>query len=452
MAALTNSLFAAENTQYAERMITVTRAGFFTTDITPPVGANIPGGFVPSPSTGIHDPLEVTAAVIAGDEITLAIVGVDAVSLKTEDVLQARTLAEESSGVPADNILVAASHAHTGGPANDVLGTDSDLIYRSRVTNQIANAVTEARARLVPATIGWASGQAEGLAWNRRWVMRDGSHQTHADPDDPDVVESAGPEDPEVLLLAARDLDGEILGFIGNFTCHPTVMGGPRFSSGYPGAWRRALRTLTGGEMVFLNGAMGDITQVNKRLDLPQKGEEGVARMSRALAGESLKLLAGMRWHDDLPLAVATEVFDMPFRAPSANLLEADRALLAECPWPGDYDRELVFARERILLVEFIDEVDAARCEVKCLRIGDLAIASSPGQMFCEFGLATKKRSPFDATMFVSIANGNIGYVPTAEAIERGGYEPTLCRGSRSIPEAGDMIVDASVRLLDSLA
>jgi hypothetical protein len=433
-------------------MTILIRAGFSAVDITPPADAHIPGGFRPVPAQGVRDPLEVTAAVITDDDMVVALVGVDAVSLKTEDVLEARALAEESSGVPAGNILVAASHVHSGGPANDVLGTDSDAHYRAHIVHQIANAVTEANTRLVPASIGWASGAAEGLAWNRRWVMRDGSHQTHADPDDPDVIGRAGPDDPEVLLLAARGLDGEILGFIGNFTCHPTVMGGPNFSAGYPGAWRRTLKTLTGGEMVFLNGAMGDITQVNKRLDQPQTGEAGVERFARMLTGESLKLLADMRWRDDLPLAVATEVLDMPFRVPSADQLEADRALLAENPWPGDYARDVVFARERVLLAEYIDQVGAARCEVKCLRIGNLAIASSPGQMFCEFGLATKARSPFDATMFVSLASGNIGYVPTAEAIERGGYEPTLCRGSRSVPEAGEMIVEASMRLLKSLA
>ncbi len=401
---------------------------------------------------GVHDPLEVTAAAIADDDTAVALVGVDAVSLNTGDVMEARAMAEDTCGIPAGNILVAASHAHTGGPANDVLGTDSDPQYRAHIVRQIASAVCEAHSRMVPAELGWASGSAEGLGWNRRWAMRAGTHQTHADPTGPDIVRSAGPVDPQVLLLAARDHDGSILGFVGNFTCHPTVMGGPSFSAGYPGAWRRTLKTLTGGEMVFLNGAMGDLTQINKRLDLPQKGEAGVERFARALTGESLKLLADMRWHDDLPLTVATEMIQMPFRVPNADQLEADHALLADNLWPGDYSRELVFARERILLQHYIDEVGAARCEVKCIRIGDLAIASSPAQMFCEFGLATKERSPFDATMFVSIANGNIGYVPTAEAIERGGYEPTLCRGSRSIPEAGDMIVDASVRLLDSLA
>lgn len=427
------------------------QVGFSSTDITPPVGAHIPGGYAPVPAQGVRDPLEVTAAVLASDQVTLAVVGVDAVSLSTEDVLAARELAEQLSGVPAAHILVAASHTHSGGPANDVLGTDSDPHYRQHIVRQIASAVAEARRCAVPAQLAWASGRAEGLAWNRRWVLRDGSHRTHADPTDPEVVGRAGPDDPQVLLLAARDLDGRLLGFVGNFTCHTTVMGGALFSACYPGAWRRLLHRLTGGVLVFLNGAMGDVTQVNKLSDLPQKGPEAVERIARALTGESLKLLADMRWHPDPPLGVTSEVLAILFRVPDAQQLAADRALLAANPWPSR-EPEVIMARERVLLQEYIDRVGTARCEVKCMRIGDLAIASSPGQMFCEFGLQTKQRSPFPHTMFVSLANGNIGYIPTAEAMRRGGYEPTLCRGSRSAPEAGEMIVEAALRGLQALA
>ena len=258
-------------------------AGFAATDITPPVGEPIPGGFSPTPSVGVHDPLEVTAAVFADGETRLAVVGVDAVSLRTEDVLAARTRAEALCGLPADNILVAASHTHSGGPANDVLGVDSDPDYRARIIEALAEAVAEAWERRRPAQVGWAAGEAEGLAWNRRWVMRDGSQQTHTDPDDPQAVGRAGPDDPQVLVLAAREPDGELLGLVGNFTCHATVMGGNQFSAGYPGAWRRMIRDITGAQMVFLNGAMGDVTQINRKLDLPQRGEEGMARFARKL-------------------------------------------------------------------------------------------------------------------------------------------------------------------------
>ncbi|MGD9496719.1 MAG: hypothetical protein AB7Y46_10490 [Armatimonadota bacterium] len=426
------------------------RAGFHVADITPPIGASIPGGFAPRPAEGIHDPLRVRAAALMTEEAALAIVGVDAVSLSNEDNLRARELAAHLSHVPTDQIIIAASHTHSGGPANDVLGSPSDEHYREQVTRQIASAVAEAIRTAVPAELAWAAGEAEGLAWNRRWVLADGTHETHADPARADVIERAGPSDPELLLLAARDHDGRPLGFVGNFTCHTTLMGGVQFSADYPGAWSDLMTRATGAPLVFLNGAMGDVTQVNRALELPQRGPAAVQRFARKLTGESLRLLADMRFTEDAHLAVASELLRIPLREPAPDQLEADRETVAQAA-PDDYSGEVVFARERLALARYIEQVGKDRCEVICARVGELGLASGPGQMFCVYGLDCKRRSPFAHTMYVSLANGNAGYVPTPEAIEKGGYEPTLCRGSRLAPEAGEIIVDTQVRLLREL-
>lgn len=427
------------------------RAGFHVADITPPVGASIPGGFAPRPATGVHDPLRVRAAALLGEDAALAFVGVDAVSINHDDNLRARELAAHLAQIPSDAIIVAASHTHTGGPANSVLGVEADEHYREQIVRQIASAVAQATRTAVPAELAWASGTAGGLAWNRRWVLADGRHETHADPKRPDVLRRAGPSDPEVVLLAARDLDRRLLGFVGNFACHPTIMGGSEFSADYPGAWSDLMERVTGAPLVFLNGAMGDLTQVNRELDAPQHGPEGVTRFARALAGEALKLLADMRFDREPPLGVASDVLRIPLREPDPAQLEADRATVAAAA-PDDYSREVVFARERLLLREYVERVGKDRVEIICARIGDLGIATGPGQMFCEFGLDARARSPFAPTMYVSLANGNAGYVPTAEALEKGGYEPTLCRGSRLVPEAGAAIVDSQVKLLGALA
>lgn len=427
------------------------RAGFHVADITPPVGASIPGGFAPRPAEGIHDPLRVRAAALLGEDAALAVVGVDAVSISHDDNLRARKSAARLTPIPTDAIIIGASHTHSGGPANSVLGVEGDEHYREQIVRQIASAVAEATRTALPAELAWARGCVDGLAWNRRWVLADGSHETHADPARPEVLRRAGPSDPELLLLAVRDLDGRILGFVGNFTCHPTIMGGGELSADYPGAWSDLMERVTGAPLVFLNGAMGDVTQVNRELDAPQRGPEGVTRFARALTGEALKLLADMRFEADPPLKVASEVLRIPLREPDPAQLEADRATVAGAA-ADDFSREVVFARERLLLRAYIDRVGADRCEVICARIGDLGLATGPGQMFCEFGLDCKVRSPCAHTMYVSLANGNAGYVPTPEALAKGGYEPTLCRGSRLAPEAGGLIVDAQVKLLERLA
>jgi hypothetical protein len=89
---------------------------------------------------------------------------------------------------------------------------------------------------------------------------------------------------------------------------------------------------------------------------------------------------------------------------------------------------------------------------VRALAIGDVALVSFPVELFCEFGLIIKERSPLADTFVVTLANGGLGYVPTLEAFAHGGYEPRLAGHSHLIPEAGDLITAAALRLLREIA
>ncbi|MGD9519966.1 MAG: hypothetical protein AB7W28_10695, partial [Armatimonadota bacterium] len=86
-------------------------------------------------------------------------------------------------------------------------------------------------------------------------------------------------------------------------------------------------------------------------------------------------------------------------------------------------------------------------------QVGPAANVSNPAEYFCQFGLNIKARSNFPYTWVVELANGCIGYVPTPEAMgpHGGGYEPRLALSSKLVPEAGQIIENASVELLHSL-
>ena len=70
-------------------------------------------------------------------------------------------------------------------------------------------------------------------------------------------------------------------------------------------------------------------------------------------------------------------------------------------------------------------QADHDKVEVMAIRIGDVAIVGLPGELFCEFGMEIKKCSPAKHTIVIELANDAIGYIPTEEAFEQGGYEPT---------------------------
>jgi hypothetical protein len=74
-----------------------------------------------------------------------------------------------------------------------------------------------------------------------------------------------------------------------------------------------------------------------------------------------------------------------------------------------------------------------------------------PGEIFTEFGLQTKAKSPFSETFVVELANGWHGYIATQEAFQHGGYETRFGYTSRLVPEAGDWMVETALQLLTDL-
>jgi neutral ceramidase len=93
----------------------------------------------------------------------------------------------------------------------------------------------------------------------------------------------------------------------------------------------------------------------------------------------------------------------------------------------GGSTNPIVFARETLALADYPDRKPII---LQVIRIGDLAIASSPCETFAETGLAIKKRSPFENTFTIELANGADGYLPTLEQHQLGGYETWPARSS----------------------
>ncbi|MEW6357853.1 MAG: hypothetical protein AB1696_16080 [Planctomycetota bacterium] len=427
------------------------RVGFAVADITPEVGAAVPGGFAPRTSTGVLDPLQVRACVVTGAHAALTVVGVDAVSLRFDTIAKARKQIESACAIPPRNVLIATNHTHSGGPANDVLGTDSDDVYCDLIALRIAEAVKAAHSKRKAAQVAWAGGRCDGLAFNRRFKMKDGSEATHPGKTNPNKIEPAGPVDPELGITAFRNSRGKLLGVIGNFTCHSTVVGGTQFSADYSGYWQMALHDLAGSDitLVFLNGACGDITQIDHtNPNVKESGIEWAKKMADALAKETLTAINGANFTADAEVHTAHGEAHVKYRHPSPEALAEARKLLdSDAEWTSKKWQ----ARDLVLLAEQIGSSEGTDCPVDVFRIGQAAIAAAPWQPFCEFGLKIKKASPFRPTLVATFANGMLGYVPTPQGFKGGGYEPTLCRGSKLQPDAGDAIAAETIRLLGLL-
>jgi neutral ceramidase len=425
--------------------------GFAQTDITPPVGSLIPGGFRRVVSTGVHDPLHATAAVLDDGERLVAIISVDALSVKSSLVAEARRQIQKACNIPPENVLIAATHTHTGGPIADVFESEADPNYCAFVASQIARAVEQGMETRRPAFVGIGVGTASGLAFNRRFVMRNGLHQTHPGKGNPHIVKPAGPTDPTVGVLAARDEQGNFLGCLVNFACHCTVMGGTQFSADYPFYLAQTLRRVLGEQCltVFLPGACGDVTQVdNLSLREREFGEAWAWRLGTALGGAVLQTIAQMEFHPDAPLQTRTAIVPLQRRTvPDGWLDEAKRLLSTDGLWSV----ERVYAREWLLLAEEVKRQPTVNAEVQVMGVGRSAFVAIPGELFCQFGWDIKRRSPFPTTFVVTCANGMVGYLPTPDAFKGGGYEVRLARSSQLMPDAGERLVAEALRLLATL-
>jgi len=424
------------------------QAGFGTVDITPETGASIPGGWKAVPGRGVLDPLLVVACVVTDGTTPVALVGVDGIFIGGTTVKQARERIAKNTKIPAANVLVAASHTHTGGPLLLCHGVEADPSYQDRVANAVAKAVEDAWAARSLLEIGVGLGKEDTISFNRRFLMRDGKEITHpgkpGSPHHREIVRPAGPIDPDVGILAARKPDGTILGVVVNFACHGTAVGGDRFSADFIGPLRKHLKASYGesSQVVFLNGACGDITQVD---NLSPGNDFGPARaelMGSKLAAEAIRTIGRMTWMKTLATAAATET--VPVRIRPEPDVSAEKPAFGLGSGPED-----LYAIERKRVAEEREQNPVLKCEVQGLRIGPLGIATNGAEYFVEYGLRIKQASPHKFTWFVELANEYIGYVPTAQAFVAGGYEPRTAQTSKLAEDGGQKLLEGALKALN---
>ena len=447
------------------------KAGFAERDITPRAGMEQPGGYQKAFHNGnIHDPCKVRAAVFDDGASRVALVGVDVAMLPRELVVQARSGISEQCGIPADAVLVGASHTHSGGPtvivqpgeydhASDVVqwlayqeSSCADPEYLEIVRKAIAEAVVQADGTRKDAQANVGSGCESQVAFNRRIRMKNGRTYTHPGKGNPDNVDFAGPTDPEVGVIGAWDLEGQLMGCLVNYACHGTT--GPGGSSA---DWiyymERVIRGALGDHavVVFLNGACGDVTQVNNMNPRGVDQGEGISRcLGMRIGAEALKVLVTAPLGGLIPVATRSEMLQLPRRRPAAERVQRSLAIIQEGA-VGTTD--WLFAKEILMLDALLQREPVADVEIQAVQVGPVIFLSNPGELFCQLGLDIKSGSSFPLTFPVELANGSVGYIPTEEAfsVHGGGYYTRLTAYSNLPIDSGRRIVEASVEIAGSM-
>jgi neutral ceramidase len=448
------------------------RAGFADRDITPAIGMEQPGGYGKAFHQKLHDPCKVRAAVFDDGQTRAALVSVDALLVRESLVQGARKRIQEQTGIAPEAVLIHATHSHSSGPTGMIYpgeydhadefvrtlayekSSNADLAYVKQVEDQIVAAVAAADGdkRATLANIG--KGRAEGVAFNRRFFMKNGLTYTHPRPGNPEIVEAAGPVDPEVGVIGAWDAEGKLIGCVVNFVCHATTSPGG-ISANYICDVEQVLRGVFGENVVvvFLAGASGDVTQVDNLTPYANpKSEQWCRMVGGTIGAEAVKVLLQAEPGTLTPVAFASKHLPIPRRKPSAERVAKSLELCRKDPKEVGAT-EWTFAKEIVLLDSRLKTDPVADVEVQAVQVGPAVFLTDPAEFFCQFGLDIKAGSPFPFTFPVSLANGCVGYVPTEEAFSErgGGYETRLTSYSNLEITAGRKMVDAAIELSKAL-
>lgn len=441
------------------------RAGAAVSNITPPLGCSLAGGMTDRIGSEVHDELHVRAIALDNGRARIAIAQVDSCVVAREVLDKAKAAIHAHLGMPAENVLISATHTHSAPPSAHLFQSLPDPKYTEWLAVRIADCVRMAIGRLEPARAGWAVGREERLVFNRRFFMKPGS--IPADPfgrttdrvqmnppvGSANILRPAGPTDPDVGVLAVETAGGRPLAVLGNYALHYVGGTGPgHISADYFAYWSQAMERLAGAPFVasLSNGCSGDINGVNFRgqpVRLPPY--EQMRRYAEILAAESYRTWRTIEFQDDLELGAAIEELELAVRKPDADDLAAARKTVAATP-PPYKDRNHIYARETVLLADTFPK--AVRTWVQALRIGSLGIATFPGEAFVQLGLEVKTKSPFKPTFVIELANDYRGYIPTVEGHELGGYETWRAKSSFLEREAAPRMVRAALGLLGRLA
>lgn len=427
------------------------QAGSAWVDITPDRPLNLMGQMHERLSESTRDPLTLNLVLLDDGSVRIALVSIDVCVVPDELIARLREAISSAADVPAEAIHIAATHTHVAPYTSDRIKGAPDDAWLAELVEHARTAATEAAGDLTPVTLFAGNGYVEQMGWNRRGMRRDGQCHMYFGQWSDGFVGIEGPRDGHVGLIFARDEAGGMKFVISSFSTHPNCNEGANYySADIPGEVRKMLRQVYGPQLgvVYFTGAAGDtaptIMKTSHAKSRTWRGEEGVVRSGRYLGAEMVKIISGSLDEPMVGPTLANESrgLSIPMRPWCETGMEIEGR-----KGSGIYD---FWKDSKDNWAKLEAEDNPVHTPVGVVRIGDAAVCFNPSELFCEFGLAIKKDSPARVTLIAELADGYVGYVPTADAILHGGYSAAALSHTRLVPDAGWQIVENTRDMLAS--
>jgi hypothetical protein len=440
--------------------MTKLQVGIARVNYTPELGLPLLGNFRDDyGARGVHDPLYSRALVFqdpAGTKV--ALMSIDICMIDRENTSFMRRCIAAQTDLRPENILVAATHTHSG-PAAMRLGTlpKADDAAVERFLSKAATAAILASRQLRPSRLVFGTAQEARLSFNRRLRCKDGKVHMNWETLAPEfVIGPLGPIDPQVINLTIEQ-EGRPAATLVNFALHPAILAGDNwlYSSDYPGYLAECLARVADDTSVtvFFNGCCGNVNHLDYTERAQGRGYPMTQRVGYMLGVAACEAQKHATQIEGDRISLSSEKVPLKRLKISQDQHRWAQEVLRkaqENPARGRVDGlpDEHYAQIWLELHSKQNEDDFA--EVSALRIGDLGIVTLPGEMFCEFGLEIKKQSPAKHTLVIELANDAMGYFPTREAFDQGGYEPTTGT-THYQSNAGEELTASALRQLNKL-
>ena len=428
-------------------------------------------------SNFVHDPLHVRAVAFQRDEGRVVICLIDAIGIGREMSDLAKSRASEKTGWKVEDMLICATHTHTapkGGTG--MLGREA---YEKLKHQKLEEAIVQAIESLEPAKVGFSSEDEPSEVRNRRWFLQPGTmppnplgekDQVKTNAGRNHLVRPAGPIDPELCVIDVRNSRNKPLALIANYALH-YVGGVPKkidnqgrevgmASADYFGEFSRIMPFRIGGVnppdnfvAMMTNGASGDINNlVFTGTRAPRSPFEQIRIVASKTADAAWRAVKKIEAYETKPvIATRQREVNLPYREPSEREIKLAEDLLQRTR----KERDAINSRTTSVATRVIEYANPKhpRTEpvlIQAFRIGEQAMVSMPFEVLVEIGLEIKRRSPFERTFLISMANGGYGYLPPPNQHKLGGYE-TWLGTSRFQPQSSEILIKNLLEMLEDL-
>ena len=421
--------------------------------ITPVIGAHLSGYSPDVVSTNVHDDLTATAVAFSDGNNTMLLISVTVCDINTELDMELRRKISEKCNVPAENIILAAIHTHSG---PNVCGSEGWGAIDHEYVNTIflpalLKVSSDAVARMVPSELGTASGKSD-VGINRRQQNRGGSISLGQNP--------WGSYDPTMTVITVRSLSDKkgIVNLI-HYGCHGTACGiSGDISRDWAGVMIDRLEEVTGTLTAFINGAEGDVGPL---LTNGQTGGDGnikyVEEHGAYAAFDAVRIAREIRSFSVPEMKLKHGIVKLHYQK-LPPLDEVNRELKAIGDPTGLYNIGYLKYQHLVKVKKLLEGKsdgwpDEYTYSTMTAIIGDTVILPFPYEIFSEISLRLRAYSGYQNTLCLSCANGYNSYLPTEDQLCRGGYEVDSFRYTSLhalADNTDENIINEMLRILES--